>query len=65
MANPVTKVGTTEAAQILGIHPGTVLDKAKAGQIPAEFTSTGRAIFERADIEALASATAAKRAGGR
>lgn len=62
MANPVTKVGTTEAARLLGIHPGTVLDKAKAGVIPAEFTSTGRAIFERRDIEALA---ATKRAGGR
>jgi predicted site-specific integrase-resolvase len=47
----MAKIGTTTAAHLLGCHPATVLQQAKSGALKAEFTDTGRAIFERSAIE--------------
>ncbi|MCP3167832.1 helix-turn-helix domain-containing protein [Myxococcus qinghaiensis] len=44
----------SEAARILGLSPDMVRVLHRRGQLAAECTETGRRLFRRADVEALA-----------
>jgi excisionase family DNA binding protein len=59
MQNPIT---TGEAGQILKLSADRVREIEASGQLTAVRTGNGMRLFERAEVESLASRRAAKRA---
>ncbi|WP_224369026.1 MerR family DNA-binding transcriptional regulator [Hyalangium versicolor] len=52
--NPNQLMTPSEAARLLGLTADMVRVLHRRGQLPAERTETGRRLFRRSDVEALA-----------
>ena len=60
--NALPKILPSEAARILGVSAGTVRWLVDTGKLPADRSSTGVRVLDRATVEHLAAERAARRA---
>jgi excisionase family DNA binding protein len=59
------KMLVAEAAKVLDVTPATVRDMERRGELVAERTSSGVRLFDRADVDRLATARASRKARGK